>query len=104
MRRTKIVCTIGPACESEAQLRELAQAGMNVARLNFSHGSHAWHRERAEMLRRIEEELDEPIALLQDVSGPKLRIGGLPSPGTTLLPGQSCVLTGGEYAARDEPR
>src|SRR5262245_24306833 len=75
MRRTKIVCTIGPACETEEKLRELALAGMNVARLNFSHGSHAWHEERVRLLRKLADELGRPIGILQDLCGPKIRLG-----------------------------
>jgi pyruvate kinase len=75
MRRTKIVCTIGPASSSVEQLDRLAAAGMNVARLNFSHGTHAEH---AEVLRRIregEERWGRPVAILQDLQGPKIRLG-----------------------------
>ena len=75
MRRTKIVCTIGPASSSVEQLDRLAAAGMDVARLNFSHGTHAEH---AEVLRRIregEERWGRPIAILQDLQGPKIRLG-----------------------------
>jgi pyruvate kinase len=75
MRRTKIVCTIGPASASVAQLDRLAAAGMDVARLNFSHGTHAEH---AEVLRRIragEERWGRPVAILQDLQGPKIRLG-----------------------------
>ncbi len=75
MRRTKIVCTIGPASSSVEELDRLAAAGMDVARLNFSHGTHAEH---AEVLRRIregEERWGRPIAILQDLQGPKIRLG-----------------------------
>jgi len=75
MRRTKIVCTIGPASSSVEQLDRLAAAGMDVARLNFSHGTHAEH---AEVLRRIregEERWGRPVAILQDLQGPKIRLG-----------------------------
>ena len=74
-RKTKIVCTIGPATESPAQLQALLEAGMNVARLNFSHGNHAEHGQRITHLRRLAETLGTPLAILQDLAGPKVRIG-----------------------------
>ena len=81
MTHTKIVCTIGPATESKNRLAELAEAGMNVARLNFSHGTHEWHRERIRFIREIELERQRPIAILQDLCGPKMRIGEVPKEG-----------------------
>src|SRR5438874_950881 len=92
VRRTKIVCTIGPGTEGEERLRELAHAGMGVARLNFSHGAHEWHAERYRLLRGLEQEVGRPISILQDLSGPKLRIGNLPGAGLPLLQGELCVL------------
>jgi pyruvate kinase len=74
-RRTKIVCTIGPASQSREQLEALVEAGMDVARLNFSHGSAEWHRERIELLREICTERGRPVGILLDSPGPKLRIG-----------------------------
>src|SRR4029453_15410732 len=96
MRRTKIVCTIGPASSSVADLDRLAAAGMDVARLNFSHGTHAEH---AEVLRRIregEERWGRPIAILQDLQGPKIRLGTFgPNGGrrVDLEPGRSFALS-----------
>lgn len=75
MKNTKIVATIGPASESKETLRELALAGMNVVRLNFSHGEHAWHRAVIDHVREISEELDMPIGILADLQGPRIRIG-----------------------------
>ena len=75
MRKTKIVCTIGPASESEEVLRELCLAGMNVARLNFSHGSHAEHLERINRIKKVRSELNLPIAIMLDTKGPEFRIG-----------------------------
>ena len=75
MRKTKIVCTIGPASESEEVLKELCLAGMNVARLNFSHGSHEEHLARINMIRKVREELQLPIAIMLDTKGPEYRIG-----------------------------
>jgi pyruvate kinase len=77
MRRTKIVCTIGPATSSEEQLERLMQAGMNVARLNFSHGKQEEHAEVVERIRRISARLGYAIAILQDLQGPKIRVGSL---------------------------
>jgi pyruvate kinase len=75
MRRTKIVCTIGPASSSVEELDRLAAAGMDVARLNFSHGSHAEHAEVIRRIREGEERWGRPVAILQDLQGPKIRLG-----------------------------
>ncbi len=77
IRRTKIVCTIGPASSSEEQLERLMRAGMNVARLNFSHGTHEEHAVVIERVRAISARLGCPIAILQDLQGPKIRTGAL---------------------------
>lgn len=77
MRRTKIVCTIGPATNSGEQLEALMRAGMNVARLNFSHGTHEEHALVIEGVRAISARLGCPIAILQDLQGPKIRVGSL---------------------------
>src|SRR5712692_1369669 len=77
MRRTKIVCTIGPATDSEAQLEQLMRAGMNVARLNFSHGTHQEHEQVIERVRAISVRLGCAVAILQDLQGPKIRTGTL---------------------------
>ena len=75
MRKTKIVCTIGPASESEEVLRELCLNGMNVARLNFSHGTHEEHLARINRIKKVREELNLPIAIMLDTKGPEFRIG-----------------------------
>ena len=75
MRKTKIVCTIGPACNSEEMLRKLCLAGMNVARLNFSHGSHEDHLQNIERIKKVRAELEMPIAILLDTKGPEFRTG-----------------------------
>ncbi len=72
---TKIVCTIGPATDSKKILRQLITAGMNVARLNFSHGSHKGHEKVIRSIRELSAELDKPVAILQDLQGPKIRTG-----------------------------
>src|SRR5881397_3061451 len=75
MRRTKIVCTIGPASRSAAELDRLVTAGLDVARLNFSHGTHEEHAEVIERIRAGEAGWGHPIAILQDLQGPKIRLG-----------------------------
>jgi pyruvate kinase len=97
-RRAKIVCTLGPASDSAAAIRALIQAGMDVARLNFSHGTHDEHARRARLVRQESEALSKPVAILQDLCGPKIRTGrGGPS---EVAGGQTLVLvegaTGGE--------
>ena len=74
MRKTKIICTIGPACEDPAVFREMCLAGLNVARLNFSHGTHEEHQKKIDMIKAVREELNLPIALLLDTKGPEYRI------------------------------
>ena len=74
MRKTKIVCTIGPACASEEVLSGLARAGMNVARLNFSHGTHELHKEYIDLVKKVREKLSLPIAIMLDTKGPEYRI------------------------------
>ena len=79
-RRTKIVATLGPSSDSVEQLHALVAAGMDAARLNLSHGTHEEHAERAARVRRVADELGRPIAVIADLQGPKLRIGGLAEP------------------------
>ncbi len=74
MRKTKIVCTIGPASESEEVLKGLCHAGMNVARLNFSHSTHAEHQTRIDTIKKVRDELELPIAIMLDTKGPEYRI------------------------------
>jgi pyruvate kinase len=89
--RTKIVCTIGPASSSPTVLRALITAGMNVARINFSHGTHEQHAEVISAVRSIAKEIGRPIAILGDLQGPRIRIGDLPAP-IMLLEGSDIVL------------
>jgi len=91
--RTKIVCTIGPASRSPEMLEQLIRAGMNVARLNFSHGTPAEHLDVITAVRRIAERLGQPIAILQDLAGVKVRIGEIASGSVTLAPGAPFTLT-----------
>ena len=90
MRRTrnaKIVATLGPASSSEELIRKLFVAGVDMFRLNFSHGTHADHKERFDTVRRIGREFNRPIGILADLQGPKLRVGTFAPGGITLLPG-----------------
>ena len=93
MKKTKIVCTIGPASEKEDVLQALLQNGMNVARLNFSHGSHEGHLQKIKTIRELSKKLDRPVAILLDLAGPKIRIGTIPDPGIVLTPGRKFILT-----------
>ena len=101
-QKTKIICTIGPASGSERVIRQLISCGMNVARLNFSHGTYEEHKQKIEFIRRASEDLDHPVAILQDLQGPKIRVGGIPSPGITLKSGESFILTSEEKVATRE--
>ncbi len=93
-RRTRIVCTLGPASNSEERIEALARAGMDVARINFSHGSHDEHAEVIARVRRVEERVNHPIAILQDLQGPKIRIGALADhKPITLRDGQTFTIT-----------
>ncbi len=76
-RRAKIVCTIGPACDSEEMIADLMRLGMDVARLNFSHGTHQQHACVIERLRKVARQLNRTICILQDLQGPKMRTGPL---------------------------
>jgi len=91
-RRAKIICTIGPACHSEAAMRDLLRLGMDVARLNFSHGSHADHARNIERLRRAAEKENRTVCILQDLQGPKIRTGRLEGHQAVLLKSGSTVL------------
>ncbi len=93
MRRTKIVCTIGPASSSDKILEGLIRAGMDVARLNFSHGDHAFHRRLIRKIRHFERKLDRQVAILQDLPGPKIRIGAVAGERVRLQNKQPFVLT-----------
>jgi pyruvate kinase len=92
-RRTRIVCTLGPASASREALDQLVAAGMDVARLNFSHGTHAWHAEVIERLRAGEARWGRPVAILQDLQGPKLRLGAFRGGTARLAPGAEFTLT-----------
>jgi pyruvate kinase len=97
-RRTKIVATIGPRTSSPESVRALVDAGMDAARLNFSHGSHEDHAERAAVVRGVQAEFGRPLALIADLQGPKLRVGELEQP-RVLVAGEAVVVAG-ESAAQ----
>lgn len=91
-KRTKVVCTMGPSTEDEDVLRELIKCGMNVARLNFSHGSHEYHRKNIERVRRISNELGMPVAIMLDTKGPEIRTGLLVNHEPVMLKGGDQVI------------
>lgn len=98
MRNAKIVATIGPASESEEALISLAKAGMNVARLNFSHGTHEQHKAKVATIRAVSKKLNIPVGILQDLQGPKIRVGKLDVPLQLSVGEQVCL-----FATQDEP-
>ena len=93
MRRTKIVCTLGPSTDKEEVLRNLMKNGMNVARMNFSHGTHEEQKARLDMIKKLREELNLPVAALLDTKGPEIRIGDVEGGKLELKPGQEFTLT-----------
>ena len=95
--RTKIVCTLGPATATRDALRGLMEAGLNVARLNFSHGTHEAHASTVALVREVAAELGLPVAILGDLQGPRIRIGDLAAP-RQVADGEDVVLVAGEHA------
>ena len=93
MRRAKIVCTLGPAVDSYDQLKTLVDAGMNVARLNFSHGSHAEHESRYQRVRKVAEETGRAVGILADLQGPKIRLATFADGPVELVAGDEFVIT-----------
>ena len=98
MRRAKIVATIGPASESAQVLESLINAGMNVARLNFSHGTHEQHEAKVATIRAVSKKLGLPVGILQDLQGPKIRVGRLAAPLQLSMGEEVCL-----YATQDDP-
>jgi len=101
-RKTKIVCTIGPVSESEDMLRDLIIAGMDAARLNFSHGDYNEHGEKIRLIRKLSEELDKPIAIIQDLQGPKIRVGEVENNKIYLKDGENIALTSKETLGNEK--
>lgn len=93
MRKTKIICTLGPASTDPSIIRQMMLEGMNVARFNFSHGSHEEHLEKLETIRRLRKELELPIATLLDTKGPEIRLGQFKDGRTELTAGEELILT-----------
>ncbi|MDO5153657.1 MAG: pyruvate kinase [Eubacteriales bacterium] len=93
MRKTKIICTIGPASENEETLTQMCLAGMNVARLNFSHGTHPEHEQKIELIKRVREKLGLPIAIMLDTKGPEYRIKTFASGKVTIQDGSTFTFT-----------
>ena len=93
MRKTKIICTLGPSTDKEGVLRDLITNGMNVARFNFSHGSHEEHLGRLEKLKALREELGKPVAALLDTKGPEIRLKDFKNGVENLVTGQTFTLT-----------
>ena len=92
IRKTKIICTLGPASESEDVIRQLIQTGMNVARFNFSHGSYEEHLIRINALKKISGEMNKPVARLLDTKGPEIRTGLFKNGKTTLVAGEKVII------------
>ncbi|MEZ4870441.1 MAG: pyruvate kinase [Caldilineaceae bacterium] len=93
MLRVKILCTIGPASRDIPILKKLIEAGMNIVRLNMSHGTHEYHSETIDRVRALSEQLGKPVAILADLQGPKLRVGKMQADGVSLTEGEELVLT-----------
>ena len=93
MRKTKIICTLGPSTDKDGVLRELIANGMNVARFNFSHGSHEEHKGRLDLLKSLREELGKPVAALLDTKGPEIRLKDFKNGTEMLEAGQTFTLT-----------
>ena len=102
MRKTKIVCTIGPACNDENTLMELCLAGMNVARLNFSHGTHEDHLKNINLIKKVREKLGLPIAILLDTKGPEYRIKTFKNGKIFLNQGDTFTFTSEDIIGDDE--
>lgn len=102
MKKTKIVCTIGPASEERSIFKSLVENGLNVARLNFSHGSHEEHLVRINMIKSVREELGAPVAIMLDTKGPEIRTGKFSVPVVTLEEGQTFTLTTEEFLGTQE--
>ena len=101
--KTKIVCTIGPASESQEVMERMIVAGMNIARLNFSHGDFSTHKRAIENLRAAAAAAGRGIAIMADLSGPKIRIGEVSPEPIELVPGQAFILTTEDIVGEQEP-
>ncbi len=95
-RKTKIIATLGPATDDEDAIAKLIDRGMDVARINFSHGTHEDHARRVEIVRRLASDVGRPVAVMQDIQGPKIRVGTFPNGHITLEEGAEVTLVPGE--------
>ena len=97
MKKTKVVCTIGPSSNNEETLTEMIKAGMNVARFNFSHGSHETQKENLELVKRVREQLGVPVATMMDTKGPEIRFRDFENGKAILEKGQEFILSTDEF-------
>ena len=102
MRRTKIVCTLGPASNNESIISEMLKNGLNVARLNFSHGSYYEHAKTIDTFRKVRDEMKVPAAIMLDTKGPEIRIKNIKDGQTVLADGQKFILTSDDCEGNSE--
>ena len=102
MKKTKIICTLGPASRDEKMLEKMLLNGMNVARLNFSHGTHEYHKETIEMFRKVRDKLQIPAAVMLDTKGPEIRLGNFTNGEITLSKGDAFTLTTNDILGNQE--
>ncbi|HYE67782.1 MAG TPA: pyruvate kinase, partial [Anaerovoracaceae bacterium] len=93
MKKTKIICTIGPACEDREILKSMMLSGMNAARLNFSHGTHEEQKKKIDLIKELRKELGIPISIILDTKGPEIRTGQFTEKEVELVEGQKFTLT-----------
>ena len=103
MRKTKVICTIGPASDNEETLRKLIEEGMAVARLNFSHGTHEEHKKKFDLIKKVRADLRQPIAIMLDTKGPEYRIKTFEKGSVTIPDGATFTFTTEEIVG-DETR
>ncbi|HVI39276.1 MAG TPA: pyruvate kinase, partial [Anaerovoracaceae bacterium] len=102
MKKTKIICTVGPACEDRQVLKNMMLAGMNAARLNFSHGTHEEQKRKIDLVKELREELGLPISIILDTKGPEIRTGTFSEKEVLLVDGQKFTLTMNDVAGTNE--
>ena len=102
MKKTKIICTMGPSTDDVGLLAQMMRSGMDLARFNFSHGSHDDHARRVELVRRAAAEVEKPIALIADTKGPEMRLGIFKAGKVILKEGDSFTLTTEEIEGTEE--
>ena len=102
MRKTKIVCTIGPASNNEETMAKMLEAGLNVARLNFSHGTHEEHKKTIEMFRKVRDKMEVSAAVMLDTKGPEIRLRLFENGSITLKDGDIFTLTTEEITGNQE--